>query len=66
MGVAAQGRTTLLIAHRLSTAASADRIVVLDSGKVAEVGSHTVLLARGGPYAELWRAFTGADQGAAA
>ncbi len=66
MGVAARGRTTLLIAHRLSTAAGADRIVVLDSGKVAEVGSHTALLARGGRYAELWRAFTGADQGAAA
>ncbi len=66
MGVAAQGRTTLLIAHRLSTAASADRIVVLDGGQVAEVGSHTELLGRGGRYAELWRAFTGADQGAAA
>jgi ATP-binding cassette subfamily B protein len=66
MGVAAQGRTTLLIAHRLSTAASADRIVVLDGGQVAEVGSHTQLLARGGRYAELWRAFTGANQGAAA
>jgi len=66
MGVAARGRTTLLIAHRLSTAASADRIVVLDRGQVAEVGSHTQLLARGGRYAQLWRAFTDADQGAAA
>ncbi|MEJ7765700.1 MAG: ABC transporter ATP-binding protein, partial [Acidimicrobiales bacterium] len=66
MGVAARGRTTLLIAHRLSTAAGADRIVVLDAGRVAESGTHAELLARGGRYAELWRAFAGADTGAAA
>ncbi|MEO5678363.1 MAG: ATP-binding cassette domain-containing protein, partial [Acidimicrobiales bacterium] len=66
MGVAARGRTTLLIAHRLSTAAGADRIVVLDGGRVAEVGTHGELLARGGRYTDLWRAFSGADTGAAA
>ena len=66
MGVAARGRTTLLIAHRLPTAAGADRIVVLDGGRVAESGTHAELLARGGHYAELWRAFTGVDAGAVA
>ncbi len=66
MGVAARGRTTLLIAHRLQTAAGADRIVVVDAGRVAESGTHAELLARGGRYAELWRAFAGADAGALA
>ena len=66
MGVAARGRTTLLIAHRLPTAAGADRIVVLDGGRVAESGTHAELLARQGRYAQLWRAFAGADAGAAA
>ena len=66
MGVAARGRTTLLIAHRLPTTAGADRIVVVDAGRVAESGTHAELLARGGRYAELWRAFAGADAGALA
>ena len=45
----------LLIAHRLRTAAGADRIYVLHRGSVAEVGGHQELLARGGLYARLWR-----------
>ncbi len=49
------GRTTLIIAHRLSTVRSADRIYVLDRGAVAEVGDHATLMARGGLYARLTR-----------
>ena len=49
------GRTTLLISHRLSTVRDADRIVVLEAGKVAEEGSHQELLARPGRYADLFR-----------
>ncbi|MEV0266736.1 ABC transporter ATP-binding protein [Streptomyces sp. NPDC050617] len=51
----ATGRTTVVVAHRLATAARADRIVVLDDGKVAEQGAHDDLLAAGGPYARLWQ-----------
>ncbi|GAB3411035.1 ABC transporter ATP-binding protein [Flindersiella endophytica] len=51
-------RTTLLIAHRLTTAARADRIVVLHHGKVVEDGTHAELLAAGGRYAMLWAAYT--------
>jgi ATP-binding cassette subfamily B protein len=52
-----RGRTTVLIAHRLQTAMTASRIVVLDGGRVAEHGSHDELLAQDGPYAAMWRAF---------
>jgi ATP-binding cassette subfamily B protein len=50
----ARNRTTIVIAHRLSTVVGADQIVVLDAGRVAERGTHAELLASGGLYAELW------------
>jgi ATP-binding cassette, subfamily B, heavy metal transporter len=49
-----QGRTTIVIAHRLSTVVHADRIVVLEAGRVAEQGTHAELLRAGGLYAEMW------------
>ena len=51
---AGQGRTVIMIAHRLSTVADADRIVVLEEGQIVEEGSHVDLLARKGRYASLW------------
>jgi ATP-binding cassette subfamily B protein len=55
-----RGRTTLMIAHRLSTIRHVDRIVLLEGGRIAEMGDHPTLLARGGVYAALWRLQTGA------
>ena len=52
---AAQGKTALVIAHRLSTVADAHAIVVLEAGRVAEIGSHADLLVRDGQYAQMWR-----------
>jgi ATP-binding cassette, subfamily B, bacterial len=57
MHAAAQGRTTLLVAHRLTTAASADRILVVDGGRIVESGSHDDLLSQGGAYRSLWDDF---------
>jgi ABC-type multidrug transport system fused ATPase/permease subunit len=61
----AQGRTTIVVAHRLSTVADADRIVVLEDGRVVESGRHAELLVAGGPYARLIAAQQNAELEAA-
>ncbi|MFJ5591367.1 ABC transporter ATP-binding protein [Streptomyces noursei] len=58
----APARTTLIVAHRLTTAARADRVVVLDHGRIIEDGTHAQLLARNGRYAELWRTYSGEEE----
>jgi len=61
MGMLAQGRTVVAIAHRLRTVTRADAIYVIDSGRVAESGTHESLLAKGGTYAKLWGLQTDLD-----
>jgi len=60
LGKLMQGRTSIVIAHRLSTVASLDRIVVLANGKIVEQGTHHDLLKEGGAYAKLWSRQSGA------
>jgi ATP-binding cassette subfamily B protein len=56
--VVARGRTSIVIAHRLQTARTADRILVVDAGQIVQDGTHEDLLAEGGAYARMWTAFT--------
>jgi len=56
---ATEGRTTVMIAHRLSQAAAADEVVVMEAGRVIEQGPHEQLVAAGGRYAALWAAWSG-------
>jgi ATP-binding cassette, subfamily B, bacterial len=57
LAVVARGRTVITIAHRLSTAARADRVAVLRDGKLVELGAHEELVERGGFYAQLWQSW---------
>ncbi|WP_431906608.1 ABC transporter ATP-binding protein [Micromonospora carbonacea] len=52
------GRTALIVAHRLTQAVTADRVVVMEAGRIVEVGPHRDLIERGGPYATLWQAWS--------
>jgi len=59
LNVVAKGRTSLIVAHRLSTVRHADVIYVMEQGQIVESGTHDALIMKGGQYAELWRLQTG-------
>ncbi|MFK7876920.1 MAG: ABC transporter ATP-binding protein, partial [Paracoccaceae bacterium] len=59
LGRVMQGKTVLAIAHRLSTLSEMDRLIVMDQGRIVEQGSHDVLLAQGGLYAQYWQRQSG-------
>ena len=59
MQSAAKGKTVFYISHRLSTTRDADRIIMLERGRIIEEGTHEELLSRGGKYAEMWNAQAG-------
>ena len=61
----AQSRTTIVIAHRLSTVTDADEILVLSGGRIVERGRHEALLAANGAYAEMWNLQQAEDAGQA-
>ncbi|TDE94916.1 ABC transporter ATP-binding protein [Occultella glacieicola] len=63
LAATAQGRTVIAVAHRLHTARDADRIAVMDAGRLTELGTHDELSAADGAYAALWRAWTGRPSG---
>ena len=62
LAAVSRDRTTLVIAHRLSTVVDADEIIVLDKGRIAERGSHQALLERDGVYAHMWHSQQEADE----
>ncbi|CAN5723381.1 ABC transporter ATP-binding protein [soil metagenome] len=63
---ALRGRTAVIVAHRLSQASTADRVVTVEAGRIVEVGTHQQLAGAAGPYAELWTAWSGQRGGGSA
>jgi ATP-binding cassette subfamily B protein len=61
MGRLMEGRTVIVIAHRLSTAERADRVGVVAAGRLVELGTHHELVAQGGPYADLFATWSSGD-----